>query len=249
MKLDQLYSGSSGNLYTVTATNGKRILLECGVTWDKLQKALSFDLSRFEGCLVSHQHKDHSKSLCDVMIAGVDVYATAGVFESQFVFGRRRTNVIRKDHLTTEGKPNWQKDWFSSFDVMVFRLSHDVPIVGFVIRERKTGETLLFCTDTFYVKPRFPRIPFDIVAIECSYSKEILQKLIDDGKIEEVVARRLLMSHMEKENTLHYLREFCNLDRCREIHLLHCSGLNLDKAATKAEFEQEFFIKTIIVGD
>ena len=234
----QLYSGSGGNLYTVTASNGNRILLECGVTWPKLQKALDYDLGRFEGCLVSHQHKDHSKALCDVMIAGIDVYANEETMDSQFMLGDRRAKVIRNKDLID----------FDSFQVLVFKVQHDVPAVGFVVYEKQTKERLLFATDMPYLKQRF-KFPFDIIALECSYDAQILNKLVESGDINEIVAKRLLLSHMEKENAKTYLREFCDLVKGRELHLLHLSGLNIDKESTRQEFADEFFINTLIVGD
>ena len=238
MKLNQLNSGSSGNLYEVTASNGKRIMLECGVTWPKLQKALDYDISRFEGCLVTHQHKDHSKSLAEIMQAGIDTYAVEDVFESQDLSGHRRAKVIRNKDLIK----------FDSFQVLVFNVNHDVPAVGFVIYEKATEERLLFVTDTSHITQRF-KFPFEIIAIECSFNRDILTKLVDTGEVNEVVAKRLLTSHMEKENTKTYIRDYCDLSKCREIHLLHLSGLNIDKWQTQKEFREEFFIKTVIVGD
>ena len=56
MKFIAHASSSSGNLYCVTAANGKRILIECGVAWKKLQKALGYKLNNVEACLISHEH-------------------------------------------------------------------------------------------------------------------------------------------------------------------------------------------------
>lgn len=56
MRFESFYSSSTGNLYCVTAANGKRLLIECGVTWRKLIKALSYDLTNIEACLISHEH-------------------------------------------------------------------------------------------------------------------------------------------------------------------------------------------------
>ncbi len=52
----QHYSGSSGNLYEIVANSGARLLIEAGVTWKKLQKALDYNLSNIEACLISHGH-------------------------------------------------------------------------------------------------------------------------------------------------------------------------------------------------
>ena len=74
-----------------------------------------------------------------------------------------------------------------------------------------------------------------------------MQDRVDRQDINETLAKRLLLSHMEKENTKRYLREFCDLSCCRQIHLLHCSRDNIDAEAVRKEFEDEFFIETIII--
>ncbi len=94
MRFEQLYSSSSGNLYVVTASNGKRLLIECGVTWADLKKALDYDLSDIVGCLVSHEHMDHSKAVADVIKAGIDVYASWGTIEALGVKDSRKAHVL-----------------------------------------------------------------------------------------------------------------------------------------------------------
>ncbi|MDO8302666.1 MAG: hypothetical protein Q7T18_05445, partial [Sedimentisphaerales bacterium] len=85
------------------------------------------------------------------------------------------------------------------------------------------------------------------IALECSYDKDLHQERVDTGTINESLAKRLLTSHMEKQNTIKYLAEFCDLVKCREIHLLHCSADNIDKEQARKEIEERFFIKTVIV--
>jgi phosphoribosyl 1,2-cyclic phosphodiesterase len=238
LKFKQIYSGSSGNLFTVTAANGKRILIECGVTWSKLQKALDFNLKGIEGCLVSHQHKDHSKAIKNVMTAGINVYALECVFQSQELAGHHRAIHIRNKDLIK----------LDSFQVFAFSLNHDVPIVGFIVHEKATGEKLLFATDTSHIIQKF-NYPFDIIAIECSFDEAVLQKRVDDEDIHISLAKRLWGSHLEKDNCLSYIRDKCNLDKCREIYLLHLSGDNIDKRKTKQYFKDELFLPTFIVGD
>ena len=48
-------SGSSGNCYLANI-NGTQILLECGLPFKAIQKALNFKLSLIEACLVTHEH-------------------------------------------------------------------------------------------------------------------------------------------------------------------------------------------------
>ena len=56
MKCIQHYSGSSGNLYEIIADNGKRLLLDPGVSWKLIQKALDYKLENICACLISHAH-------------------------------------------------------------------------------------------------------------------------------------------------------------------------------------------------
>ena len=237
MNFMQISSGSHGNMYIITARNGKRIIIDVGLTWANVTKALDYDLSGIEGVLVDHRHLDHSKAISDVMTAGIDVYALEDAFQSQDLLGHRRAKTIEDRTVVL----------FDSFQVFVFSLNHDVPIVGFVVYENATKERLLFATDTSYIEQRFD-FPFDIIAIEASFDKDILSKRVADKDIHESLAKRLLTSHMEKSNTMTYIKDYCNLDKCREIHLLHCSGDNLDKQKTVTEFYEEFMIPTLIVG-
>jgi len=238
MKFKQHYSGSSGNLYTVTAANGQRVIIDVGLTWKKVLKALDYDLSGIQGVFPDHAHLDHSKSTFDALESGLDVYANESTLVKHEALNHYNAHLIK----------GGDKIELDDFKVLCFDVNHDVPCVGFVIQEIVTKETMLFATDTAFLKQKF-EIPFDIVAIECSYEKDWLQKRVDSGDIHEAVAKRLLMSHFEKSNCMKYLKEKVDLSRCRELHLLHLSGDNIDHERTRREFEEEFFIETIICDD
>lgn len=237
MTFEQYYSSSRANLYTVTATNGRRLLLECGVRWPVLLNALNYDLDSIDGCLLTHEHLDHSKAVKEVMRAGIDVYASAGTFDALAMgYSYRRAKAI----------PAYAGITNKNFDNYAFPIIHDaVEPFGYIIREVSTNEYLLFVPDSGFIKQRF-NIKFSIIAVECSYDIEILQHRVDTNDINETFAKRLLQSHAEKQTTMKYLAEFCDLYKCREIHLLHMSADNIDKQATKKEFEKKFFISTII---
>lgn len=237
MKFTQLYSSSRGNLYTVTANSGERLLIECGVRWPKLLEALNYDLKGIVGCLLTHEHKDHSKAIKEVIKAGIDVYASVGTLEACGVEEEHRA-------LPLDGFDRIVKN---GFDVTFFRSNHDAadPLY-FVVR--CDNESLLFATDTSHIKERF-RTAFKTIAIECSYDKAILQERVDTGDINEALAKRLLTSHMEKSTTIRYLSEFCDLSKCEEIHLLHLSGENIEREQTRKEIEDRFFITTRTVKD
>lgn len=208
-------------------------MLECGVRWSKIQESLGYDLSGIAACFITHEHKDHSKGLVGVMSAGINVYGSLGTLDSlgHDGYNRRINHIADKTIVRLNG-----------FDVLAFGVHHDCnEPLGFVIRS--DDEYMLFCTDTSHISQRFT-YPFSIIAIECSYDINILQDRVDRQDINETLAKRLLTSHMEKLATMRYLSEFCNLSKCREIHLLHMSSDNIEKEQTRKEFARRFFIDT-----
>ncbi len=239
MKFIQHYSGSSGNLYEIISNNGDRLIIDPGVTWKKLQTALKHDLSNIVGALCSHNHSDHSKSVREVMRAGIDVYASAGT-----IFALGIENERRARHVTGTRRHAWCIPG-GGFEITCFDVHHDAeePLLFTIECD---DDWMLFATDTNHITQRF-KIPFDIIAIECSYDKDILEERMDTNDIDEALAKRLLNSHTEKQNTMRYLTDYCDLSKCREIHLLHMSRDNIDAEKTRKEFQEKLFIDTIIV--
>jgi hypothetical protein len=234
MKFIPHFSSSSGNLYEVVADNGHRLLIECGVTYKALRTALKYDLKNIDGCLVTHSHKDHSKAILDILKAGIDVYASAETLQSFDALNKRRAYAVSDKTLINT---------MPTFQIYCFEVHHDCSgALGFIVLERLTGEYLLFATDTAFLHQTF-KYPFSIIALECSYQIDILERQVALGEINETVAKRLLNSHMEKANTLTYLRDHCDLSHCREIHLLHCSGDRLNKKQAQAEFQEKLFVE------
>lgn len=76
-----LASSSHGNAYLLE-DGASRILIECGVPYRRLQKLLGFATSKLDGCLLSHEHKDHARCHLDLLKNGVPVYASEGTAEA-----------------------------------------------------------------------------------------------------------------------------------------------------------------------
>lgn len=245
MKFTPHYSSSKGNFYEIVAANGSRLLIDPGVTWGKVQRALHYDLQGIEGCFVSHEHQDHCKAVQDVMRHAIDCYSSASTWEALDLAGARRAKIAE----------NGVKVKLPSFHVLPFHVTHgDSPEpLGFVIREKATCEYLLFVTDYFCLKQEFDYhvrgertlIPFSIIAIACNFDGYILRAGVDAGTIDEVVAKRLLNSHPSQESVKLYLNDHCNLDKCREIHLLHMSGSNISKQAARKYVAEGLFCKIL----
>lgn len=204
MRFEALASSSSGNAYIVSDQD-TRILLECGVSHNKLQKLSGFKLSEFQACLVSHEHKDHAKSVADLISRGMEVYMSQGTAEA----------------LETDGVTlieNMEQFNVGSLDIVPFTTFHDAAEpLGFLVKSRVDGDVLAFATDTVNLRYKFPGL--NILAIEANYDKYILERC---ERIPEKVRYRITNAHMEIDTLCDYLRSL-DLSQCREIHLLHLS--------------------------
>lgn len=111
---------------------------------------------------------------------------------------------------------------------------------GFLIQYSPTGERLLFLTDSYYSKYRFPRLNY--ICIECNYIKETLDENIANGYIDQAMKPRLLQSHMSLENLKGFLKAN-DLSQCRSIILLHLSDRNSDSEQMIREIKELTGIK------
>lgn len=230
MNFIQHFSGSKGNFYEVVADSGQRLLIDPGVTWKKILKSLSYDLEDIAGCLLSHSHFDHSKGAKDLIAAGINVYSSAGTLEALRL---KRGKEVKPRKPVNIGE----------FAVWPFMTFHDaIDPLGFLVVADK--QTLFFATDTSHLMQKFTNA-FDIIAIECAYNKEILQEKVDTQQIDITLAKRLWSSHHEESTCLLYLKEYMNLSRCRELHLLHLSKGTISKTRLINNFEKELFLRPI----
>lgn len=204
MKFESLASSSHGNAYIVS-DGDTRILIECGVSHKQLQKLSSFALSDIKACLVSHEHKDHAKSVDELIRRGMAVYMSYGTAQAL-----ETDSVSLIEHM--------EQFNVGSFDIIPFTTFHDAAEpLGFLIKSRVDGDVLAFATDTVNLRYKFPGL--NILAIEANYDREILDRC---EKLPEKVRHRITNSHMEIDTLCDYLRSL-DLSKCREIHLLHLS--------------------------
>ena len=215
-------SGSTGNCYKITAGTDV-LIIECGIRFQLIREAFKFQLSRVCGCLLTHEHQDHAKAAKDIMKAGVPVYMSAGTAENLSLTGHRAKIV----------KP-LVKFQVGGFTVLPFQVEHDASEpLGFLI-QGKSGEKLLFCTDTYYVKYRFKGVNYFL--IECNYSSKILAENIASGFVSPSMESRIKRSHFELERVKEFFRAN-DLRKCRGIWLIHVSRGNGDPELFKSEIE------------
>lgn len=204
MEFKAYASSSSGNSYSVS-DGETTLLLECGLTLKKLQKAVGFDLNKFAACLVSHCHADHSKCVKELLQRGMPVYMSPGTAEALEVEG-----VELVEHM--------EQFQIGSFDCISFDVFHDAKEpLGFLIKSRVDGDIFVFATDTVNLRYKFPGL--NLLAIEANFDPVILDR---SERMPEKVKHRIQNSHMSIEVLCDYLRTM-DLSQCREIHLLHLS--------------------------
>lgn len=223
IEIKTLASGSSGNAYWVSDGHTE-LLLECGTRFKDIKIALGFNTSNLAGCLVTHEHKDHSKGLKDVLRAGIDVYATQGTIDQEGI-EHHRLNPIKSKKQFKVG----------TWTILPFDVEHDVAEpVGFLLANQQ-GEKLLFATDTYYVKYKFNGLTH--IMIECNYSLEILNNNIDIGRTHKAMKHRLVKSHFSLENVKEFLKAN-DLSKVKEIHLLHLSDSNSNEKEFKKTIQE-----------
>jgi len=219
MKLRVLGSNSKGNCYLLESEN-ETLIIECGISFKDIKIALDFNLRNVVGCLVTHEHGDHSKALRDLLKAGINVYTS---------FGTARGIVKECEVIETHHRLNYIKAFeqfkVGGFTVMPFDVHHDVEEpLGFLINHKDMG-TILFATDTCYLEYRFKELTN--ILIECNYSTEILLKNMANSSIDNSTGLRIASTHMSLSNCTDIIKANDN-PKLKNIVLLHLSDANSD---------------------
>lgn len=212
MDIQIIATGSTGNAYRVS-DGETAVLLDAGIPFRDLQRALGFRLSDIKGALITHAHKDHSRACADLLFRGVRVYTSAGT----------------ADACDLHGASLWTVNSLAAFDVGTFRVipfdvAHDAPEpLGFLLTSDVTNERLLYFTDTFYLKYRFPGVTH--LLGECNHDDEGIEEAVRQGYVPAQLAPRLVRSHMSLDTFLNFLRQM-DRSRLKQIYLLHMSANN-----------------------
>jgi phosphoribosyl 1,2-cyclic phosphodiesterase len=216
-------SSSRGNCYHVT--DGKTaLLLECGIRFTDIRKALDFKTSDIAGCLISHEHGDHCKAVVEVIKSGIDVYASQGTLDAINLSGHRAIPIQAKKQF-----------FIGSWAVFPFDIQHDVSEpLGFLLANQ-SGEKLVFITDSYYCKYKFTGLTH--IMLETNYSLKILDENIAEGWVPAVMKKRLLKSHFSLDNAKDFLLAN-DLSKVQAIYLLHLSDNNSDADLFKREIQE-----------
>lgn len=204
MKFYSIASSSAGNCYLVDDGQTK-ILLECGLPIARIRKVVG-NLSQVSACLVSHLHKDHSRSCTALMQHAVDVYGP----ENLGLNGHRWHPVVPGEIFQA-----------GSFMVKSFSAVHDVPCLGYILQSGK--DKLLFLIDSAYCPCKIEGLTH--IAIECNYDRQTLHERVAAGQMSGDEVKRIVANHFGLESLVEMLKAN-DLSELWEIHLLHMSDRN-----------------------
>lgn len=237
MEIEVLGTGSSGNCYKVKIGKAT-LLLECGLPYKVIQKKLNFKISEIDACLVTHEHMDHAKAVKDLMKAGVDCYMTKGTAEALGINGHRLKTFRPFE------KARYYSEVLKNLIIVPFEAVHDVAEpVSYFIKTRDDKESIVFVTDTAYLKYKIPEC--DVLMIECNYVKAKLDENVRLGNINTNLRNRIVKNHLSLESLVEALRA-ASLDRCKKIYLLHLSDGNSDEKLIKRTIQETTGIEVVV---
>ncbi|MDR1881784.1 MAG: MBL fold metallo-hydrolase [Prevotella sp.] len=239
MELKILGSSSAGNCYVFD--NGKEALVvECGIPFQEVKKAVDFDISRIVGCLVSHEHGDHAKNVQKFLDARIRLFASIGTIQKMGIIEKIITAAFYPIALKAR-----EKQVVGNFTILPFDVQHDAAEpFGFLIQHYEMG-TVLFATDTYYLPYRFNGL--NNILIECNYRLDLLEANIEAGRVHAITRDRTIQSHMSFDTCKEALLAN-DLSAVNNIVLIHLSDSN----SNALEFQQgirEATGKTVFVAD
>jgi phosphoribosyl 1,2-cyclic phosphodiesterase len=219
MKLIVINSNSAGNAY-ILENQDEALLIECGVNFNRIKHAVDFNLSKITGCIVTHEHNDHSAAAREVISAGINLFATEGTLRALDIVNHHRCITTFSGDVFKIG----------GFKIKAFDIQHDVSEpVGFLINHPETGN-VLFLTDSYYCKYTFPGL--NNIIIEANYSQDILDGRLKAGTNPQFLRDRVLTSHMSID-TCEKMLLANDLSAVNNIVLIHLSDSNSNEKKFK----------------
>lgn len=223
MELVVIGSSSKGNCYLLR-NDKETLVIECGLPFTEVQKALGYEIQGIVGALISHRHKDHAGYAKDFARRGITIMTNNDVISSLDSPARCFCKPMRDKCLYGVG----------GFRVMPFNVTHDVPCFAFLIHHADIGN-LLFVTDTCGFKYKLADI--NHIMIEANYADDILEENIQNGSVLPVQRTRLLKTHMELETTKRILSRLQG-ENLKDVMIIHLSSGNSDSERFSREIQQ-----------
>ena len=168
MNFTSFASSSHGNVYIIS-DDQTRILLECGVSFKRLQQMCGFKTAKLDGCIISHEHKDHSSCVEKVIASGIPVYMSNGTAAALEL----SESLL---DIANEAQSGMQIS-IGTIDILPFSTMHDArEPLGFVMQSRLDGDILAYAIDTVNIPYNFPGV--NLLAVEANFDQTILDRCV-----------------------------------------------------------------------
>lgn len=208
MKITVLGSGSKGNS-TLIETTSCNILIDAGLTPRNIEKRLNQPLPKIDIIIITHIHRDHTSALKSF----IKKYSPVIYTESDEL-----KTIVPYENI--ENISNIKKE---DIEIELFKLSHDVPCSGIIIKEN--NQELVYITDTGYISTKVINkiVNKNIYIMESNHDTELLRH----SSYPFYLQQRIMSDkgHLSNKDAVKYLKKVVG-ENTKYIVLAHLSEEN-----------------------
>lgn len=224
-KLRCLGSSSSGNCFLLES-QGEILILDLGLDWKSVMKAIDYRLERVVGAVVTHRHGDHSYLIPKMLKYCIPVYSCSDV-------AGRYDEVVCLQPKT--------KYKIGNFIVQPLPVPHNVENYAFIVSHDSFGK-LIYAVDCV----QFPYTIRNVNhwVIEANHDEEIIL----DNVCNDSFSQSASENHLNINQTIDVLMaNFCNATRT--IVLAHLSDGNSNASDFLKRTQEALGYENVFIAD
>lgn len=191
----------------LTSDNGETLILDCGIQIKEIKKGLNWNIRSVVGCIVSHAHSDHSKSVKDFEDMGIPVFAPY-ITKKPMKIGNGDFRIQAFDLTTLDGR--WTHTHANG---------EPCPIYGFLITHKEMGK-MLYITDCELIKWKFKGI--NHILLGTNYDKYLVN--VDN----QSKANHVFRGHLSIDTACEFVKANYS-DSLQNVIMCHLSSENADR--------------------
>lgn len=227
MRLKCLGSSSAGNCYLLTSDSGETLILDCGIPIKEIKKGLDWNIRNVVGCIVSHVHSDHSKSVKDFKAMGIPIFAPY-LGNSCKSMNMGEFTVKPFDLTTIDG--SWTH---TNAD------GTPCPIYGFLITHKEMGR-MLYITDCELIKWKFKDINHILLGV--NYDKDLIDR-DNTGK-----ANHVFRGHLSIDTACDFVKANYS-NALQNVIMCHLSSENADSDSFIEMMKKVAYVANVDVAE